>query len=171
MNFQEINEHIIPMDDFSLKWRFTEEEYDLISNIHLNELKPLDNKASNFLNNFIEKIRIHNQVPFKENFFRTIDKVKILEGNEKAIKKWLYQRDLPFDKTVFLSWDKETSMMTKWKFIVKYWDSIFYGGSDDLTVFDESLEWSLLFFHEDEIYWGTNKKFESEDKYDENWFI
>ena len=44
-------------------------------------------------------------------------------------------------------------MKTKWKFVVKYWDSIFYGGSDDLTIFDDSLEWAVLFFHENEIYW------------------
>lgn len=53
--------------------------------------------------------------------------------------------------------------------MVKYWDTIFYGGSDDLTVFDDSLEWALLFFHENEIYWGTNKKFETEDKFEDAW--
>lgn len=170
MNFQEIDKHIIPMDDFILKWRFTEEKYDMLPDNHLNEMKPLDKEASNFLDNFISKTALHNQMPFKKDFFKTIDKARILEGNENEIKKWLYHRPLPFDKTVFLSWDIDTSMKTKWKYVVKYWDSIFYGGSDDLTVFDESLEWALLFFHEDEIYWGTNKRFEPENKFDESWF-
>ncbi|WP_186755675.1 DUF2947 family protein [Echinicola salinicaeni] len=169
MNFQEIDKHIIPMDGFILKWRFTEEKYDLLPDNYLNELKPLDKEASHFLDNYISKTTLHNQIPFKKDFFRVIDKARILEGNEKEIKKWLYHRALPFDKTVFLSWDRETSMKTKWKFLVKYWDSFFYGGSDDLTVFDESLEWALLFFHENEIYWGTNREFESEDKFDESW--
>jgi len=170
MNFQEIDKHIIPMEDFIFKWRFTEEKYDLLPDNHLNEMKPLDKEASNFLDNFIGKTSLHNHIPFKKDFFKTIDKAKILEGNENEIKKWLYHRALPFDKPVFLSWDSKTSMKTKWKYVVKYWDSLFYGGSDDLTVFDDSLEWALLFFHENEIYWGTNKKFEPENKFNESWF-
>ena len=170
MDFNAIDSHIISMDEFVLKWRFTEEKYDLLSEEHLRELKPLDKEASGFLENFISKTSLHNQMPFKKDLFKTIDKARILEGNEKEIKKWLYHRSLPFDKTVYLCWDNTTSMKTKWKFVVKYWDSLFYGGSDDLTVFDESLQWALLFFHEDEIYWGTNKKFEPSNEFDEHWF-
>ncbi|MTI31455.1 hypothetical protein [Xanthovirga aplysinae] len=159
MNFNEIDNHIIPMKAFKLNWRFTERKYDLLPEKHLNELKPLDNEASEFLDKYISKVELHNQFPFKRGFFKNIDKAEILEENEKEIRKWLYRRALPFDKTVLLSWDGDTSMKTKWKFVLKYWDSVFYVGSDDLTVFDESLEWALLFFHENEIYWGTNKKY------------
>jgi hypothetical protein len=46
--------------------------------------------------------------------------------------------------------------------VVKYWDAIFYGRFEYLTVFDENLDWALLFFHEDDIYWeqikNLNKK-------------
>lgn len=170
MNFLEIDKHIIPMNEFIFNWRITEEMYSLLTKHQLNEFKPLDKEASNFLDNFIGNAALHRQIPFKKGFFRIIDKVKILEGNENEIKKWLYHRALPFDKTVYLSWNRETSMKTKWKYVVKYWDPILYGGSDDLTVFDDSLEWALLFYHENEIYWGTNKKFEPEDKFDATWF-
>ena len=170
MEFEEIDEHIIEMKDFELSWRFTKKEYAVLPIEHLNELKPLDRNASEFLDNFISKCTLHNQIPFKKDFFRTIDKAKITEGNEAEITKWLYRRALPFDKTVYLSWGAETSMKTKWKFVVKYWDELFYGCSDDLTVFDESLQWSLLFFHEDELYWGTNQTFEPSNAFDENWF-
>ncbi|MBI4946976.1 MAG: hypothetical protein HY840_11325 [Bacteroidetes bacterium] len=170
MDFQTIDKHVISMDDFSLKWRFTGKEYDLLSDDHLRQLQPLDKDASLFLANFIDKTNLHQHVPFKKDFFRTIDKAKILQSNEKEIKKWLYHRGLPFGKTVFLSWDNETSMMTTWKFLVKYWECLAYGGSDDLTVFDSSLEWGLLFFHEGEIYWGTNKNFIPADKFNEEWF-
>ncbi|MEP2446199.1 MAG: DUF2947 family protein [Balneola sp.] len=158
------------MDKFILKWRFTEQEYDLLSEDHLNELKPFDKDASEFLDDFINKNQLHKHIPFTKGYFKTIDKAEILDRNEKQIKKWLYHRALPFDETIFLSWDRETSMKTKWKYLVKYWDSFFYGGSDDLTVFDQSLNWALLFFHECEIYWGTNKEFEPEDQFDDSWF-
>jgi hypothetical protein len=170
MTFEELKRHIIPMTEFTLKWRFTDEKYDLLSEQHLAELKPLDKNGAEFLADYISNCRVHSQMPFKNDLFRNLDRTKILDGNEKEITKWLYQRAIPFDKEVYLSWDGRNGMITKWKFVVKYWDSIFYGGSDDLTVFDQSLEWALLFFHENEIYFGTNKKYKPKAEYDENWF-
>lgn len=169
MTFKELHKHIIPMAEFTLKWRFKKDKYNLIPEQHLTELKPLDKTGAKFLNDYINSCRVHSQLPFKNNLFRNVDKVKILDGNEKEITKWLYQRAIPFNKEVYLSWGNE-GMITKWKFVVKYWDSIFYGGSDDLTIFCQSLEWALLFFHESEIYFGTNKEFEAKNTYHENWF-
>jgi hypothetical protein len=90
---------------------------------------------------------------------------RILDGNETEIKKWLYHRGLPFDKPVFLSWDEKDAMIVPWKLLIKYFDSFYYGGSDDLTIIDQSLNWALLFFHEDEIYFGTNKDFKPSQKH------
>ena len=87
-------------------------------------------------------------IPNKEAF-QTIDKAKILENNENEIKKWLYQRGIPFDKQVFLSWEQTKGMIVPWKIFIKYFDSFYYGSSDDLTIIDQSLNWSLLFYHED----------------------
>ncbi len=116
------------------------------------------------------KTTLHDQIPFKKNFFKTIDTIYRTDDNEPEIKKWLYHRGLPFDKTVYLRWDPQTSLKTKWKYVVKYWDSFFYSSSDDLTVFDESLNWALLFAHHDDFYWGTNKKYETTTEFNEGWF-
>jgi len=159
IGFDNIMQHVIPMDDFQLKWRFTEEKYDKLPDQHLGQLKPLDNEAAMFLWDYIAKTNLHNNIPFKGGFYRTIDKARILDGNEKEIRKWLYHRGLPFNKPVFLSWDQENAMIVPWKLLIKYYDSFYYGGSDDLTIIDQSLNWALLFFHEDEIYFGTNKDF------------
>ena len=170
MTFDELDIHVITMGDFQLKWRFTEEKYDILPQTHLNELKPLNKKGSLYLSNYLSTCNVHSQVPFKSGLFRNKDMTAILDDNEKEVTKWLYHRAIPFNKKVYLSWDDENGMITKWKFVVKYWDSIFYSGSDDLTVFDKSLEWALLFFHENEIYFGTNNDYESKREFDENWF-
>lgn len=171
MTFSDLDKHIIPMTEFTLKWRFTEEEYDYLPEQHLNELKPLNKAGAEFLSDYIHDCKIHSELPFRNGLFRKLDKAKILENNHKGITKWLYLRAIPFDKEVYLSWDGNSGMITKWKFVVKYWDSIFYGGSDDLTVFDQSLEWTLLFFHEDEIHFGTNKDYEPKAEFDDKWFV
>lgn len=171
IGFDNIYEQIIPMDKFRLKWRFTEDEYDKLSQIHLEQLKPLNEKASKFLWDFISDSGLHNNTPFKEGFFNAIDKAKILDSNEKEIKKWLYQRGMPFDKEVFLSWQPDDAMIVPWKLLIKYFDSFYYGSSDDLTVIDQSLNWAILFYHEDEIYFGTNNEFKPSENFENIDFI
>ncbi len=171
IDFVNIFQHTIPMDDFRLKWRFTDDIYNKLSDHHIDQLKPLDNVAAKFLCDYIEKTNLHINIPFKKDFFRITDKAKILEGNEKEIKKWLYHRGLPFEKLVFLSWDETNAMIVPWKLFMKYFDSFYYGGSDDLTIIDQSLEWALLFFHEDEIYFGTNKDFKPSETFTDIDFI
>lgn len=159
VDFSNIFQHVIPMDDFRLKWRFVDEKYSKLPAQCLGELKPLDQDAAKFLWDYIAKTSLHDDVPFKKGFFRVIDKARILEKNDKRIKKWLFQRGIPFGKPVFLSWQPTEAMIVPWKLLIKYFDSFYYSSSDDLTVIDQSLNWALLFYHEDEIYFGTNKEF------------
>jgi hypothetical protein len=166
IDFTNIDKHIIPVSEFRLKWRFTEEQYDVLPNIHLDQLKPLDNQAALFLSTYILKVDLHAEVPFKKNFFRTVDNINLDECNNAEVKKWLYQRGLPFEKKVYLSWDNENAMIVPWKLLIKYFESFYYSGSDDLTVLDESLQWSLVFFHADTIYFGTNKDFVPSDSFE-----
>jgi hypothetical protein len=169
IGFDNILDHVIPMEDFVLKWRFTEENNNQLPQLHLDQLKPLDQQASNFLWDYIAATKLHNDIAFKRNFFKNIDRAKIFDGNENEIKKWLYQRGIAFDKVVYLSYQPDTAMIVPWKLLIKYYDDFYY--ADDLTVIDESLNWALLFFHEDEIYFGTNKDFLPSKLYDEIDFI
>jgi hypothetical protein len=168
ISFENIYEHVTAMDDFRLKWRFTE-EYNRLPDSHLAQLKPLNKKASEFLWNYISGTNLHDNTPFKKGFFKTVDKAKILEENQKEIKKWLYQRGLPFEKDVFLSWQPTDAMIVPWKLLIKYFDSFYF--ADDLTVIDQSLNWALLFYHEDEIYFGTNTNFKPSETFTDLEFI
>ncbi len=107
IDFRSIYNHIIPMNDFELKWRFLS-SYNKILAAHIDKLKPLDKKASNFLWNYIATTGLHDDEPFKKGFFRTIDKIIIEDDNTGEIRKWLYHRRLPFSKDVFLSWQPES---------------------------------------------------------------
>ena len=169
VNFDNIYKHVIPINDFRLKWRFTDDKYDKLPDLHLSQLKPLDNLASQFLWDYISQTNLHFDIPFKKDFFKTIDKAKISGDNEKEIKKWLYHRGLPFDKDVFLSWQPTDAMIVPWKLFIKYFNTFYY--ADDLTVFDESLNWALLFYHEDEIYFGTKTDFKPSEAFEDVNFI
>jgi hypothetical protein len=169
-DFDNIFDHVVSMENFQLSWRFTDEKYDRLPDQHLDQLKPLDKAASDFLWSFISNTDLHRDIPFKTDYFQTIDKANILD-NKSEIKKWLYQRGLPFEKNVFLSWDKENSMIVPWKLLIKYFDSFHYPASDDLTVIDQSLNWALLFYNEDEIYFGTKSDFKRSETFSDIDFI
>lgn len=171
IDFDNILEHVISIDGFELKWRFTDEKYDMIPHQHLAQFKPLDKIASEFLWNYISNAEVHNDIPFKKNYFRVIDKMKVLDDNEKEVKKWLYQRRLPFEKSVYLSWGKENSMIVPWKMLIKYFNCFYYPIADDLSVIDQSLSWAILFYHEHEIYFGTNSDFAPSNMYADKQFI
>ena len=156
MKFIDIEENSIEMNLFPLKWRFTEDKYNVLPEEHIKQLKPLNKIGANYLSDFLNNSELHLDEPFKKNFFNHLDWIEFSENGEEDVKKWLFKKDLPFDKKVYLSWNNDLGMIAPLKLVVEYFDDFFYGMSDDLTVFDESLNWSILFFHEYRIYFGTN---------------
>ncbi|MEO5891906.1 MAG: hypothetical protein ABIQ31_16780 [Ferruginibacter sp.] len=165
VDFGNIHGHIIPMKDFGLNRRFT----GTIPEIHLDQLKPLDKMAAEFLWDYISNSRLYDDTPFKKDFFKTIDKAKIDFHEEGKIKKWLYHRGFPFEKEVFLSWQPTEAMIVPWKLFIKYFDHFYYSG--DLTIFDQSLTWAILAYHESEIYFGTNNDFTPGKEFADDQFI
>jgi hypothetical protein len=159
ITFENLKNHKISLQRFLMNYRFTEEKHHILPDAHLEQLIPLDDEGAKFLWDFIKETKLHGDVPFKKEFFKVIDKAAILPGDEENIRKWLYRRGFAFDKEVILSWTPTEAMIVPWKLFVKYYDSFFYAGSDDLTIIDRSLNWALLFYHEDEIYFGTNLDF------------
>lgn len=155
INLENIQNHIIEMKDFELKWRFTEEKYDVLPELHLNQIKPLSKGACNFLDQYIKSTVLQDNEPFKKNLFHTVEYIYVSEANERDVKEWLYQRGVAFDKNVYVSWDSEKGAIVPWKILIDYFDSFYYPGSDDLIAIDENLNWALLFAHWETIFFGT----------------
>ncbi|MFB9842550.1 hypothetical protein [Mucilaginibacter ginsenosidivorans] len=159
IGFENLDDHVIPMAEFLLKYRFTDPDYEELPQSHLAQLKPLDTHGSKFLWNYIKEANIHLDFPFKRDLFNVIDKFMITGDDEQETKKWLYKRGFPFDKPVYLSWQPDLAMIIPWELLIKYFDAFYYSIADDLTVIDQNLNWALLFFHEHEIYFGSNEKY------------
>ncbi len=150
-----------PMADFPLKWRFTDPRYSVLPAAHLDQVRPLDSSSAMRISRFVSDSGLHVEIPFRSGFFQHVESTKIAEshGNgeeDDRIRKWLYRCAIPFDRKIFLIWQPEWVVETTWKMLLKYWTDFYYPISDDLTVCDESLQWSLLFFHEHEAFFGTN---------------
>ena len=102
---------------------------------------------------------------FNEKYFKTIKEFEITKNCEKEIKKWLYNLPIPFDKFVYIDSERSgEAVMLTWKMVIKYWEGIFF--ADDLIIFDKTLNWGLFYFHEDYLYYGTDKIYDKDFEYE-----
>ncbi len=166
IDFSKIQNQTVTIQDFCLKSRFSLEDFEQIPVIHRSQINPINLHGTKIITNFIEERKLHEDVPFKKGLFRIIDKAKILDGNEKEISKWLFRRGLPFDRKIILYIDEGNTFIITWKIFIKYF-GIFNLYHDDIVVFDENLQWAILVYHENEIYFGTNKDFIPRDAFSE----
>lgn len=144
------------------------EEFDALSPEFKDQIKFLNEEAGTFLYQYIDAAkfvtgRLWN--PFDQNNFKTIEKYTDFE-DDKQLKKWLYHRGIPFSKWVFLLPNYgEPPMMLTWKMVIKQADRIFF--SDDIVLFDETNQWCILYWHEEELFFGKTYAFSEEQGYKE----
>ena len=157
VTLENIEQHIIPFDQFRYKWRFTEEKYNVLPPHHLEQIRPLGKEAAHLLVDVTVGNGNFDKWPLGNPSFRHVEQTQILDTpeDEQLIKKWLFHRGLPFEREVFASWDYDSAAITTWKMVVKYWSDFAYP-FDDLIVVDKNLNWALLFYHESIIVFGTN---------------
>lgn len=156
--------------DFPGTWSFlwSPEEAERIPEKHKDQIFFLNNKAGEFIRNYINSSKMITGPlwkPFNERYFKSIKELQVTEGCDKEIKKWLYNTSIPFDRFVFIDSDRSGQSVTlTWKMVIKYWEGIFF--ADDLIIFDETLNWGLFYFHEDRLYYGTEKIYDKEFEYE-----
>ena len=167
LNFDNIKAY---STEFPKTWSFlrTPEEANEISQEHKDQIFFLNQEASEFVHIYIKSSKMVTGPlwkPFNERYFKTIEEFEVNENCESAIKKWLYNKPIPFDKYVFIDIDRSTqSVALTWKMVIKYWEGLFF--ADDLIIFDETLNWGLFYFHEDRLYFGTDKIYDKEFEYE-----
>jgi hypothetical protein len=146
----------IPMEEFALGWRFTSPRHRALLPAHLRHVKPLDSSSAKHLRDLISHwyplpssghARLANIASTRIDAYEPDD--------VRRIRKWLYERALPFKQEVFVLWDSHTAAITTWKMVVRYWDRFWYPSSDDVVVFDASLSWLLFLSHEEEAFFAT----------------
>ncbi|MBY0263137.1 MAG: hypothetical protein K2Q20_12385 [Phycisphaerales bacterium] len=139
----------IPMEQFALRWRLTDPKYRVVPAIHLEQIKPLDAASAQRLFEMTESWYVRQMqetglfadVVWTDFYSRDAAEIR-------RVRKWLYQRGIPFQHRVFLLWSPTEAVVTTWKIFIKYWDDLWYPSSDDLTVFDSSLSWLLSVWHD-----------------------
>jgi hypothetical protein len=97
-------------DEFPNVWSFlwSPEEADKIPEEHKNQIHFLNEKGTNLINRYLESSKMTSGLPYQPfiNYFKTVDAFKVTENCNVEIKKWLYNKGIPFSKYVFIDNDR-----------------------------------------------------------------
>ncbi|SDE70551.1 hypothetical protein SAMN05216464_108281 [Mucilaginibacter pineti] len=134
------------------------EDFDNLPVSHKDQIFFLDKTATDFLYEFLKvaKLIATNDNPFSKNNFKTVEHYTQMD-NENGLKKWLYNRAIPFKEEVFLLGDD--CILTTWKIVVKYAPDLFF--SNDTVVFNSTLNWCLFYFHHDHLFFGRDNIYDT----------
>lgn len=156
--------------DFPETWTFlwSPEEAADIPQTHKDQIFFLDAAATTFVQQYIASAKMVTGPlwkPFNERYFKTIETFEITTDTQQHVKKWLYEKPIPFDHFVLVDADRSgQAVLLTWKMVLHYWEGLFF--ADDLLIFDASLTWGLFYFHEDQLYFGSNKIYDKEFEYE-----
>ena len=146
----------VPMEDFSLRWRFTDPKYFMLPPVELEQIEPLDALSARRLFELRSRWRpmpsLHIAWPHVAS-----TAIKGYGADEVArVREWLFQRNVTPKQQVYASWSSHEAAMTRWEIVATYWNAFWYPSSDDLVVFDASLTWALFLSHEEQAFFGSN---------------
>lgn len=146
----------------------TKEDYNALSKEFKDQIWFLDSNSSKFIIDFLDSTKmISSSIAFDENwpfpkgYFKHVEHTYD-STNRQEIKKWLFNRGIPFQKEVFIvSYFNDEVVLTTWKMVIK--NDLFY--PDDIIIFDSSIDWCLYYYHDGNLYFGSENIYNIEQDY------
>jgi len=134
--------------------------FETLPETHKDQILFLDKAAANYIFEFSEAAHLTTGGfwdPFEKGNFKYVEEYGDFSGSGESrqrLNKWLYHRGIAFRTWVFVLSNNDHPVLTTWKMVIKYSDTIF--GIDDVMIFDQTLNWCLIFFHEDRMFFGKD---------------
>jgi len=160
ITLENIESFSIPLAEHMFKHLFELEDQEEIIEEHKDQIIALTIEASQFLWNFENDVRIGSFYPNVSKYFRDVEEFSFGEDSEKEVKKWLFNRGIPFDRKVYISIQPTSAFVITWKILVKYSASLFF--AHDLIIWDTSLNWGLYYQHDDIFHFGKHRIYDGE---------
>ncbi len=142
--------------------------FDLLPETHREQILFLDVVASKYIWSFSNAAHLLTGglwAPFEKNNFKEVDEFNQFYGtseSEQFLKKWLYKRGIAFNTWVYLLEESNNQViLTTWKMVVKYAADLFI--SNDLMLFDKTLNWCLIYFHHNQLFFGRGNVYDASE--------
>lgn len=134
----------LPLDDFSLLWRWTRHGAEQIATHRFPHLRAFAGARAATLHT--EAVALAQQRAVGELELNIIVEADEPENVQAVRQRLLGLIDTP-EMTVVVSWDAQTAALTTWQYFAQYWDDFCYPSSDDVTVWAPGERWVLNYRH------------------------
>lgn len=139
----------------------SEADFDALPDTHKAQILFLDKTAEKYLLEFVDNAQLISDggwAPFSRGIFKTVELYEYavdLPENIPLLKKWLYEKGIPFRNEVFVLCDSNPqALLMTWKMLIKYAFDIFLIG--DTMVFDQSRNWCVFNYHEGQLFFAKD---------------
>lgn len=150
VSLENIEEFSVPLEEYGPRWFFTDENRELATQEHRDQICPLTKEAAQFLWDYERSL----DIDCSPRFFKTVSVYNSAFADQQAIKKYLYNLGIPFSQKVFIAYQPGTGFVLTWKMVVKYAHRLFW--ANDQIVWDKTLNWRLEFHHDGEFRFGKD---------------
>lgn len=127
----------VPLDGFSLAWRWTQESHASLPASSLARIRPLASARAAAIAPEATELCLGGDTAT----------LRSAAGDPERVRAWLAALPVESHASVLVSWDVDTAVATDWETFVAYWDDFCYAGSDDLTVWNPEGVWYLCYDH------------------------
>lgn len=147
---------LVPLDDFPLRFRWTDPRYNVLPSADLAAIRPLSlakaQEIATLTMPYLHSLAGSPRGAIPEHYCSPAEEVSA-EGDAATVGAGL--KELPVDdQSVVISWDPRTAVLTTWKVVYTYWDDFCYPSSDDVIVVPLSGAWLLWYDHEERFVFG-----------------
>jgi len=158
INLENILQFTIPFCDYKGNWIFRDENDELASKEHQDQILILNKEASNYLWDFEMGLNID----CSEKYFNQISRFDCGFKNVNQIKKYLYNLGIPFGQHVFISMQPDFGFLLTWKMVIKYSHNLF--NCYDQSVWDKTLNWRLEYHHDELFTFGKDYIYDAQSE-------
>jgi hypothetical protein len=157
--------NFVKMEQFSLRWRWTDAKHRVLSGNELALIRPFDTAAAAVAHSSAISIlkAISPTLAATGAAAITEDERAVMRdasGEPDVVRAWLRQMVPAWDDTVIISWDQSTAVLAPWNLFVERWDDFCYPSSDDVFVFPLTGVWMLCYDHAETFYFRNILDFE-----------
>lgn len=162
VSLDNIEEFKVPLNEYISKWLFTDENDQLASIEHQDQIFLLTKEAANFLWDYETKLGIQ----CSHKYYKTVTTYNSSFDEGQTIKKYLYNLGIPFSQKVFIAQQPDIGFVLTWKMVIKYAHRLFW--ANDQIVWDKSLNWKLEFHHDGEFTFGKDMIYDGQIEMQKN---
>jgi len=156
----------VAIDEFPLKWRWTDVKYAQLSAATLAAVRPLSVPKANIVWATSQLFVRHDTLD--PELFEPVVQFNGAKLSENDVSMWLQTLGIPRDVSVLLSWDREWAVSAPFVIFCDNWSDFFYPGSDDLVIFPLTEQWAIYFHHEEVFYFGRRRNSQTKRAYDQS---